>query len=94
MSLVVSCIKRHLYNSSEVLFKRSSIKNAFGGKNEDDEEGGQGGTGGAPPAKVCDVLDSFHYEETGFDKDQFKEYFKGYMKKLKEHLEKNKPDRV
>ena len=40
------------------------------------------------------IIDTFHLEATGFDKPQFKEYFKGYMKKLLEHLGKNKADRV
>jgi hypothetical protein len=46
--------------------------NAFGGKNE--EEDGEEGKeeGGAPQAKVVDIIDTFRYEETVFNKEQFK----------------------
>ncbi len=53
--------------------------NAFGGTNE---QGQEQGNGGAPVEKVNDIVDSFHYEETSFDKAGFQGYFKGYMKKL------------
>lgn len=35
--------------------------NAFGGKNEDEEEGGAGGAGQAPVEKVNDLIDNFRY---------------------------------
>lgn len=54
--------------------------NAFGGQNEEDGE--TGGAGGAPVAKVIDLVDAFRYEETSFDLEGFKGYFKNYMKKL------------
>lgn len=66
--------------------------NAFGGTNEDDGE--TGGQGGAPVAKVIDLVDAFRYEETSFDLEGFKGYFRSYMKKLLEWLQKNKPERV
>lgn len=65
--------------------------NAFGGKNEDEEEGGPGEV---PPEKVDIIVDTFNYQETGFDKENFKQYFKEYMNKVVDHLKKNKPDRV
>jgi hypothetical protein len=65
--------------------------NAFGGVNEDEE---QGGSGGAPVEKVNDLVDAFQYGETSMDVDGFKDYFKGYMKKLLAHLKANKPERV
>jgi len=39
-------------------------------------------------------VDAFNYGETGFDKAGFQGYFKGYMKKILDHLQTNKPDRV
>lgn len=66
--------------------------NAFGGQNEDEEAGGNANS--APVAKVCDLIDAFRYEETSFDKPGFQGYFKEYMKKLLEYLQKNKQDRV
>jgi NAD(P)H-flavin reductase len=39
-------------------------------------------------------MDAFHYQETTFSKSDYTTYIKGYVKKLKEHLEKNNPDRV
>ena len=53
--------------------------NAFGGKNEDEEEGG---AGGPPVEKVNDLVDAFQYQETGMTKDQFKEWLKEYGKKI------------
>jgi hypothetical protein len=44
--------------------------------------------------KVLDVVDSFQYQETSFGKSDFVAYVKQYMKKVKELLEKSKPDRV
>lgn len=44
--------------------------------------------------KVNDIIDAFHYQETGFTKADFQNWVKGYMKKLKEHLEAKNPDRV
>ncbi|NDW60113.1 hypothetical protein G0P98_26965 [Yangia sp. PrR004] len=65
--------------------------NAFGGKNEDDEDdGGVEDTA----AKVNNIMDAFKYAETQFTKADYATYFKGYAKKVKTHLEKTKPDRV
>lgn len=43
---------------------------------------------------VNNVISAFHLEETPFDKKSFMTYIKGYMKKLKEYLTTNNPDRV
>ena len=62
--------------------------NAFGGGGEEED------MGNAEVEKVIDLVDSFNYQETGFDKAGFVSYFKGYMKKLLTHLKEHKPDRV
>lgn len=61
--------------------------NEFGGGGE--EEGGEGAE-----EKVIDILDAYTYGETAYDKPQFMGYFKAYMKKVLDHLQKNNPDRV
>lgn len=43
---------------------------------------------------VNDVLDTFRLQPTSFDKKSYMIYIKGYMKKLKEHLAANHPERV
>ena len=43
---------------------------------------------------VNNVISAFHLEETAFTKKDFMTYIKTYMKRLKEHLEQNNPDRV
>lgn len=65
--------------------------NAFGGKNEDDEEGGAGGQDEVE--KVNDLIDAFQYAETAMDKDQFKGWLKEYGKKIVEKLPKEDGDR-
>ena len=40
------------------------------------------------------MIDAFHYNETSFTKADFQNWIKGYMKKLKDHLEANNKDRV
>ena len=62
--------------------------NAFGGAGEEEQAGGE------EVVKVLDIVDTFGYEETSFDKAGFGAYFKGYMKKILEYLGKNKADRV
>lgn len=62
--------------------------NAFGGAGEQEAGGDQN------VEKVIDIVDSFNYGETSFDKAGFDAYFKGYMKKLLGHLKNQKPDRV
>ena len=54
--------------------------NAFGGKNEDDEEGGAAVA--APVEKINDLIDAFQYGESGMDKDSFKTWLKEYGKKV------------
>lgn len=53
--------------------------NAFGGGEEEE-------AGNEEVEKVIDVVDSFQYGETSFDKAGFVAYFKGYMKKLLGYL--------
>ncbi|KAA6388004.1 MAG: putative Translationally-controlled tumor protein [Streblomastix strix] len=43
---------------------------------------------------VNNVISVFHLQETPFDKKSFMTYIKAYMKRIKEYLEKNKPERV
>lgn len=54
--------------------------NAFGGKNEEDEEGGQ--AGGAPVEKVNDLIEAFGYGETSMDKDDWVKAFQTFVKKI------------
>ncbi len=68
--------------------------NAFGGKNEDDEEGGEGGNKGQQIYKIPNVVKNHNLQETGLDKPGFQAYFKGYMKKLLERITEKNPDRV
>lgn len=85
---------REQFRSTSVLLSHlTSIGqgNAFGGKNEDgDDEGGADDKA----ETVNNIIDAFKYQETQFTKAQYVTYFKTYAKKVKEHLEKNKPARV
>ncbi|KAF2123489.1 translationally controlled tumor-associated [Dothidotthia symphoricarpi CBS 119687] len=45
-------------------------------------------------ATVIDVIHSFRMNETGFDKKGYLAYLKGYMKKVKAHLQEKNPDQV
>lgn len=62
--------------------------NAFGGKNEDEEEGA-GNAGGAPVLKVNDLIDAFGYQETTLDKKEWQTTFKGFVKKILEKKTKS-----
>eukprot|EP00274_Cyanoptyche_gloeocystis_P002585 CAMPEP_0196654704 /NCGR_PEP_ID=MMETSP1086-20130531/4426_1 /TAXON_ID=77921 /ORGANISM="Cyanoptyche gloeocystis , Strain SAG4.97" /LENGTH=170 /DNA_ID=CAMNT_0041986613 /DNA_START=85 /DNA_END=597 /DNA_ORIENTATION=- len=44
--------------------------------------------------KAIDIVYSFRLQETQFDKKSFTLWLKGYMKKVKEYLEKNNASRV
>ena len=44
--------------------------------------------------KVNNVIDAFLYRDTSFTKADFQNWIKGYMKKLKEHLEANNKERI
>eukprot|EP00128_Syssomonas_multiformis_P006048 Colp12_sorted_trinity150504_noHs@17080 len=44
--------------------------------------------------QVIDVVYSHRLVETQFDKKSYTTYIKGYMKAIKEHLEKTNPERV
>lgn len=44
--------------------------------------------------KVLDLIESFGYEETSYDKASFLGYYKVYMKKLLGHLTEKNADRV
>ena len=43
---------------------------------------------------VNDIIDTFHYKETGFSKKDYMTYIKGYMKQVEEYLKVSKPDRI
>jgi len=65
--------------------------NAFGGANEEEEEGGPA----APTvAKVNDLIDAFGYIETSYDKKDWQAYFKGYVKPILEKMTANKSPRL
>lgn len=66
--------------------------NAFGGTG--DEEGEQGGSAETGEEKVIDIQFNFNLVEYQFSKADFMTYIKGYLKKVKEHLTTNKPERV
>lgn len=44
--------------------------------------------------KINNVIDAFQYRDTSFTKADFQTWIKGYMKKLKDHLEANNKERV
>jgi hypothetical protein len=54
---------------------------AFGGKNEDEEEGGAGNNA---VEKVNDLIDSFGYSETSFEKADWVKAFKAFVKQILE----------
>lgn len=60
--------------------------NAFGGGEEDECVD--------MSEMVNNVMDAFTYQETTFDKKSYQLYLKGFMKRIKGHLEKSNPDRV
>lgn len=62
--------------------------NAFGGKNEEEEEGATGGS--APVEKVNDLIDAFGYEETSFEKADWQKAFKEFVKEILEKKTANK----
>jgi hypothetical protein len=64
--------------------------NAFGGGAE--EEGGDSGMGGGE--KVLDIQFNSNLVEYQFSKPDFMTFIKGYLKRVKDHLATNKPDRV
>ena len=44
--------------------------------------------------RVIDIVNAHKLQETPFDKKTYLAYIKGYMSRLKAHLEKEKPERV
>ena len=44
--------------------------------------------------RVLNLVDAFNLTQTNFDKKSYTTYIKGYMMKLKKHLEENNPERV
>lgn len=60
---------------------------------EDAAEGATAEAGEHAKARVIDVVDRYRLMETSYDKKSFTAYLKGYMKKLKEKLDAEKPDR-
>lgn len=65
--------------------------NAFG--SGDDEVAG-GDDGQPPEEKVIDIQFNFNLVEYPMSKSEFMTYIKGYLKKVKEHLTANRPERV
>lgn len=62
------------------------------GNNEDPEEAAQGGPVSADNsnAPVDQIIDTFRYNQTYFEKKDFLAYIKGFMGKLKKELEAKK----
>ena len=67
--------------------------NAFGGSNEDEEEGGSA-PGEEPQEKVIDIAYNFGLCEQSLSKADFMGYIKEYCKKLKLKLTETNPSRV
>lgn len=44
--------------------------------------------------RVNEIEDAFQLQETPFTKKEYSTYIKGYMQRLRKHLEENDPDRV
>ena len=61
--------------------------NEFGGSGGDEDTDDK-------EEKILNLVAAFRYNETSFGKADYLTYIKGYMKKVKEHLEKENPDRV
>ncbi|KAF8821033.1 putative histamine-releasing factor [Cardiosporidium cionae] len=81
---------------SDVAFEVKSRRVVKGGEDygitdnsEMDDANGDAGV-----ETVIDIIDTFGLAITGFSKKDFGVYIKGYMQRLKKHLEENKPDRV
>eukprot|EP01094_Clydonella_sp_ATCC50884_P013044 TRINITY_DN23315_c0_g1_i1.p2 TRINITY_DN23315_c0_g1~~TRINITY_DN23315_c0_g1_i1.p2 ORF type:complete len:178 (+),score=70.54 TRINITY_DN23315_c0_g1_i1:42-536(+) len=62
----------------------------FGIENNDEEGAGVEDT----QEKVINIVDVHRLQEQNFTKKQYGVYIKGYMKRLKAHLEEKNPDRV
>jgi len=62
------------------------------GANPSAEGGDEGAEDGAET--VNNVVYSFRLQQTQFDKKSFLTYIKGYMKKVKAHLQENSPEEV
>lgn len=60
---------------------------------EDDEGAGEG-VEGATSSTVIDFVSANRLQETPFTKKVYMAYIKGYMMRVKAHLEKENPDRV
>ena len=64
--------------------------NAFDNPDKEGEEGASN----APPEKVNNIIDTFHYDEGSIDKKGYVAYIKEYMKKVLGHLEKANAGRI
>ncbi|KAJ2936922.1 hypothetical protein H1R20_g168, partial [Candolleomyces eurysporus] len=62
------------------------------GANPSEEEQSEALEDGAK--NVNNIVHSFRLQSTGFDKKSYLTYLKGYMKAVKDHLTKTKPDEV
>jgi hypothetical protein len=85
----------------DVVFKVETKKVKKGGNedygisnNADEEDGGGGGNDGGSHEMVNEIVDSFNLNEAPYKKKEYIAHIKDYSKRLKEHLEKNNPDRV
>lgn len=63
------------------------VKTQMIDKKDDYDEDDQGG-------QVNNFVDALALAETTFDKKSYTSYIKGYMQKIKSHLESTNPDRV
>ncbi|KAL0489728.1 hypothetical protein AKO1_011567 [Acrasis kona] len=82
-------------NIDDIVYKVESKKVKKGGdedygisNNAEEEEGGAGGSG-ASAEMVNEIVQSFNLNEIPYTKKEYLAHIKDYMKRLKEHLEKN-----
>lgn len=62
--------------------------------NDEDTLAAGGVSAAANVEMVVDIIDGFRYSETSYSKKDFGAYIKGYMQRVKKHLEQNNPSRV
>jgi hypothetical protein len=65
--------------------------NAFGGKNEEEEQGGNNANATSTIQKVNDLIDGFQYADYNIAKEDYKNYYiKDYLKKALEKVPKER----
>ncbi|KAJ8086682.1 hypothetical protein PM082_005505 [Marasmius tenuissimus] len=72
-----------------IIFKEGDVDIGANPSAEEQEEALEEGA-----KQVNNVVHSFRLQSTAFDKKSFLTYLKGYMKAVKEYLQKNNPERV